>query len=79
MACYQRHGRTLEPEEGEKVLKKKKEEGGSGFVLIIMQGRVEAGVSFAFTNVCGPQPSLILLFLGDSRKNRDYSGLTMMV
>lgn len=41
MPCYQRHGRTLELEEGEKVLKKKKE-GGSGVALIIMQERVEA-------------------------------------
>lgn len=39
-----------------------------GFVLIIMQGRVDARLSLAFTNLCGPQASRLLLLLSDIRK-----------
>lgn len=50
------------------------------FSLIIMQGRVDAGVPFAFYKRLyshGPQASFILLSLSDSRKeNTDSVGLT---
>lgn len=57
--------------------------GGFGCVLIIMQGRVDAGLSLAFTNSWEPQASLLLLLSSirkiiENIKNRDCRPVTQV-